>query len=440
MLRQRGWWLLCRRQRPLNNAWLVRVQTFSIAQLIRHRDPNGIRPWPKHPKVRPNGHQFIASSLLLDFDAEPNKYVRPFDPAIDGEPERPTATRIQARADVKAGVNQFETEFARDEENFRKVTENPLSIWRINSLDILSKVLKAPWDPQRFTAISKRDRVLPATISAQNSADFTPSLLDWNAIPRDVLQDTSRAIPYILRRQEVASSNSLLREDLKFLVETVHDCSNLSELSRLIQQIFTTPDGSKLVSRLSGTIGMTCNRIISTLGSELATDGLAFLDDLPTLTKALNHILGEVGAIRALWHFARSLRRGNTLNKNAFCDVGFVAAFERLRLNCSSSNRSILGSIYTAGNLEDDLQLNKSDIMSKAAWTLKSNPAASTETAAQRHPYYQMKDNPVLPGTLYTGPNEMNIHPDIRQIIVKGFQKESMQEAIKLWWEVLLHR
>ncbi|KAI2618698.1 hypothetical protein GGS26DRAFT_574185 [Hypomontagnella submonticulosa] len=216
--------------------------------------------------LRDNFLTFEASSLILDLDAENNKYVRPYDPQVDGVPTTSLLYGQRKSSSVERRIEQFEKQSQEYKELSEATAADKFSTWRISNYDILSYALDPPAqfiDPQD-TSVGMVFRM--------------------NGIPYNVQDNSSKVVRYMLHRQRKARQVPLGIDDAKSLEDVLIDfqkCKfgnpDFTKIQRLITGIIQTPEGSQIVSQCTGKLAHICADVTRTT---TPANMLSFLNNL----------------------------------------------------------------------------------------------------------------------------------------------------------------
>ncbi|OTB06909.1 hypothetical protein M426DRAFT_318619 [Hypoxylon sp. CI-4A] len=193
---------------------------------------------------------FEASGLVLDLDAEDNRYVRPYDQDVDGEPTNPHMHRRRQLYPANYLASQFEKESQTLEKHFRITAADKFSPWRISDYDVLSAVLENSFSTEAED-ISTNDT--ETTFGFEKDSVFK-----WNGIPSHVQTSSKAAIAYMLRRQQVAQNLQPDSEDRDLLKAALSGGHSFDIIERLVSNLIQTPQGSELVSVETLTLGRLC--------------------------------------------------------------------------------------------------------------------------------------------------------------------------------------
>ncbi|KAL7626255.1 hypothetical protein AAE478_003025 [Parahypoxylon ruwenzoriense] len=241
----------------LGGPWLPHVlplRTPPSNTRVRYKHHRRRRIWPnnKHGLLRKSSRIFEASPLILDLDAEENKYVRPYNEEVDGAPEPNWLQRVRDLLPVRKRVAEFERIYQEYEAHFRATRADKFHPWRISDYDILSAALDdlSTIQPQPLPT---------STDPPHNTA--TTDVLEWNGIPHWARDSPSKTIAYMLRRQQLSQRLQPATDDEEPLKHALRECAEFTEVERLITNIIQTPQGCQLVSSCSATLGQVCQDI-----------------------------------------------------------------------------------------------------------------------------------------------------------------------------------
>lgn len=222
---------------------------------------------------------FQISNLLLDLDAEANKYVRNYDHDFDGVPEHSGAKQERKQTALKRRIAKFDKGYEQEEANFQAVSGDKFGRWRINDLDILSAALQGP--TQKSLADTARStRRTPGFTSGMTPEDITEAIMVRNGVPQHAMNSTSKSIPYMLRRQQLAARKTHELGDANGFNDAIQACHSFIEFKRLIRHVLETAGGSQLISQSSGKIGEVCSRQANVPDPELVMEVLALVNDV----------------------------------------------------------------------------------------------------------------------------------------------------------------
>ncbi|KAI0603397.1 hypothetical protein F4775DRAFT_29225 [Biscogniauxia sp. FL1348] len=246
------------------------------------------RPWPKR-KVVPMRKQFPtfeASTLLLDLDAEDNKYVRPYDEELDGVPESAAEFRAREMLPFKKRVEDFEILSKQYDEASKATTSQKFSVWQISDPDIFAATLLGV---SPTSAIVNPDGA-PKPTSSSPPDKINEYILDQNGIPHIVRHSTAGVVQYMMNRQRLARLRSQMSDDEESLEHALKRCQILAEVQRLTGRLIQTPEGCRLVAESASAIVDICK---DGLNQVPPTHVLSFLNDL---TISLSHQVQQIPA------------------------------------------------------------------------------------------------------------------------------------------------
>ncbi|KAI1417828.1 hypothetical protein F5Y13DRAFT_151922 [Hypoxylon sp. FL1857] len=207
----------------------------------RHRPR---RPWPsKKPVPEPMRSRpipFEASALVLDLDAEDNRYVRPYKEDVDGVPVSSLYSRARRLKPIEWRVFKFEEESGRHAKFFRTSARNKFSLWQVSNYDILSVALQGlpPKDAPENASVDNEDE----SIKKWNG------IFKKNGIPFHVRDNSSMAVAYMLRRQHLGQRLEPNVHNGRYFVRAIRGCNTFWRLERFIENAIQTPEGPQLIS------------------------------------------------------------------------------------------------------------------------------------------------------------------------------------------------
>lgn len=312
------------------------------AKQLRYHVPRrfigSLEVWPKGKLPEPTYYkQFNLSPLILDLDSEDAKNVRVYDPELDGVPEAHGAKSKRERKAIQIRINRFRHEHMADEKAFLTASRRRYFERLINDCDLFSTVLRRPLDSNLKGA--RPSTLFRAEMANMTEEEMAEHIMLWNGIPRFAWNDASVALPYMLRRrdrhlksakvqkgqeeknenekeetqkylednQEKELRDGLLQEGLLLggesktpkgkapenktpppeipltsasLLLAIADCPDLVSLRRFVQTLLWVPDGGKLASELSDTIGESCARLTDLKDPSSLLESTAFLNDI----------------------------------------------------------------------------------------------------------------------------------------------------------------
>ncbi|KAI1144077.1 hypothetical protein F5Y05DRAFT_363542 [Hypoxylon sp. FL0543] len=255
----------------LSHGLLFKTPTPSTAfQYSTHR----LRlPWPnrKDAPLRNHAAPFEASTLVLDLDAEDNRYVRPYEEDVDGVPTAKLTAKARALRAVEEPIAKFEQIAEIHDRDFKNTTGKSFNHWHISDYDILSVALKG-------LPTSDAEQ-LPSTDILSTSGQATSGIFKWNGIPTRARHNYSMAIAYMLRRQRVVRRLQPSICEIASFRRGLEESQNLFRLERFITNAFQTPQGYRLVQKCSDTLASTCLKIIQG-GPGSPIEMLSFLNNL----------------------------------------------------------------------------------------------------------------------------------------------------------------
>ncbi|KAI0383052.1 hypothetical protein F5Y04DRAFT_251707 [Hypomontagnella monticulosa] len=230
---------------------------YSIHRRRRRRRP--VQLSEREAPLRENFKTFEASPLILDLDAENNKYVRPYDPQVDGVPSDTLRFGLHRSPSVEKRIEQFEKQSQEYRELFSATAANKFSPWRISNYDILSYALDPP---AQITNRSNHS-------DSQNMSLRT--VLTMNGVPYNLQDNPSEVIKYMLHRQRRShqvirwiDDARLLEDELLYFQRRKFGKPDFTRLQRLITSIIQTPDGCQLVSQCTGKVANICAEVAKT--------------------------------------------------------------------------------------------------------------------------------------------------------------------------------
>ncbi|KAI1393487.1 uncharacterized protein F4822DRAFT_14856 [Hypoxylon trugodes] len=228
-----------------------------------HQNPYWIDvpKWPVNPK-RKKWKTFEASSLILDLDAEDNRYVRPYDKDVDSI----IAQKVFEEELVKRRVAEFEQISQDNEDRFNATATNQFGAWRISDLDVLSTALDGP-------PVSETER----PNNAHSFGEIKGDVFKMNGIPTQVWNSNSRSLAYMVRRQEMAQRRQPSIGEEALLEDTLQKCHSFLEVERLVSNVIQTPEGLQILSKCTESLGQICEVVAPTT---TPPQMLPFLNDL----------------------------------------------------------------------------------------------------------------------------------------------------------------
>ncbi|KAI2469197.1 hypothetical protein F4781DRAFT_394943 [Annulohypoxylon bovei var. microspora] len=246
----------------LGSPWLSHVLPLNIpstnlqirsAHVYRRRK---LWPDPKTFRTKPIP-LFSISPLLLDLDAEESPYVRNCDENVDGEVSPFELRNYSRDFALTYRAIMFQKSDQRCENKFRGIKTKRFHIWRISDYDVLSFLL----DPllAKETDAPFGD---PRTRELQDTMGEELSIIIMNGIPEHVQNKPSKFIRYVLRRQHVTrrylpgvGGEEELNRVLSQRKVLQDFGGNMLMVERIIGDLLQTPEGSKLVSNCTATLG-----------------------------------------------------------------------------------------------------------------------------------------------------------------------------------------
>ncbi|KAI0013700.1 hypothetical protein F4779DRAFT_349466 [Xylariaceae sp. FL0662B] len=237
------------------------------------RQRRGYWPFRREVPVRVKYPDVRISDLVLDLDAEDNKYVRPFDKRLDQHLDPTRDQRDRYVTSVKRSVAKFEQDSKRYEETFQRTMTDKFHAWRITDHDILSVALV---DVPENARLPDRPE-LAATTHGLTSEDMSKAVLEWNGIPHLVRDSGTKTTRYMLRRRWVTRRHPPGFTNEGALNETLQDCQAFSDVERLVTYIIGTKLGYQLVFKSIPALVDACQR---TANTGTPTRVLSFLNNL----------------------------------------------------------------------------------------------------------------------------------------------------------------
>ncbi|KAI1634161.1 hypothetical protein F4809DRAFT_652094 [Biscogniauxia mediterranea] len=248
------------------------------------------RSWPSR-KVVPMRKQFPtfeASSLLLDLDAEDNRYVRPYDEELDGVPEPASKFRAREMLPLKKRVEDFEILSKQYDTASKATTSQKFSAWHISDHDIFTTTLLGV---SPTSALANPDGA-PKPTSSSPPDKMNEYVLDQNGIPHVVRNSTAGVVHYMVNRQRLARLRSQMFANEESLEHALKRCQILAEVQRLTGRLTQTPEGCRLVAESASAIVDVCK---DGLNQVPPTHILSFLNDLMiSLSHQVQHIPAEL--------------------------------------------------------------------------------------------------------------------------------------------------
>lgn len=256
----------------LRASWFIRRPSIALQPSYQKPRYASRASWPRNGvSEHLTAPTFNINSLLLDLDAEDAKHVRTYDPEIDGEPEEQSAKRDRERDAIAKRISDFKQVAREYEKNFESLLNDRAYEWHINNLDVLSTVLIGPAhetvDPTREHPTTTRG--LPdidadlAELGKGISQQTRQPITRRNGIPPSVMRDAPKSIAYLLHQQRRAhdrTTRDSTEVDWEISVsKLLQNQESFVKLKRMVQYLLDTPNGSLLVSKLSGELGGKCS-------------------------------------------------------------------------------------------------------------------------------------------------------------------------------------
>ncbi|ORY69534.1 uncharacterized protein BCR38DRAFT_480720 [Pseudomassariella vexata] len=222
---------------------------------------------------------YKISDLVLDLDAEDSKCVRQYDETVDGVLEEAAAKEARDQAPLRQRVAQFEQEYHRDDANFRTLSSEKFNPWHISDLDILSAALR---DPSQTPSSDdgKRRHAPPVDMINLNKDQILETIYDWNGIPLQALESTSKTIPHMLRRQQLMRRKTPQPDEEKLVHAQLASCRSFEELKRLFARLSQTTEGSKLAASKGRLLSLACRQRARYGTAAEVRDAFVFLNDI----------------------------------------------------------------------------------------------------------------------------------------------------------------
>ncbi|KAI1502281.1 hypothetical protein F5X99DRAFT_408233 [Biscogniauxia marginata] len=233
------------------------------------------RLWPKRTQVpmRTEVPPFEASPLLLDLEAEGNKYVRAYNEELDGVPEPARNFFERQKLPMRKRVENFEAQSAQYKAAFKKTAAEKFDAWHISDHDIFTTTLLGTPPP---STRMDHDHI-PQPNSSTQPDEMTNYILDQNGIPHMIRDDTTKLLRYMVRGQWLARRLSRTTRDEEPLEHALQRCQIFPEIKRLIVRLLQTPEGCQLVSQSASTLVSVCK---DSLNQVAPLHVLSFLNDL----------------------------------------------------------------------------------------------------------------------------------------------------------------
>ncbi|KAK9774297.1 hypothetical protein AB5N19_06645 [Seiridium cardinale] len=284
-------------------------------QIVRHA---GKKPWPriKTRPMRPVTANFNINSLLLDLDAEHAEHVRQYDPDIDGTPEGRYAKKDRDRAAIGARIQVFLDSAKQDSDRFERIVRNRSYERHINDSDIIYTALERP--KQKHQSIGPTLGLLdnatdpPTCVLKETRHEGHGDIIRWNGIRQNALQDPAKLLKYMLHQQEEAQTRSKLGSADStwdgLLCEVIHKQRSLLGLKRVVQFLLDTPNGSQLLSTVSGVVGEKCQKLAYGPQEAGVLEGTSTRDLLFLCNNIVMNLLARAMPVkRQLWDFGLNL-------------------------------------------------------------------------------------------------------------------------------------
>lgn len=221
---------------------------------------------------------FEISDLILDLDAEDNKYVRPFNQEDDGKFEHWSRKQARDREHMNRRIANFEEESRYYNINFNKLRENPFSCWVISDVDLFSVALRGSLLVPR----DKKSRRLMKTTKGLNRDQIINNVLNWNGVQHRIRYSINTTASYMLRRQDIFKKTSNLNpRDMDFdFTEALQKSKNLEDIERLVSPLIQSSAGRALVGAHTGLIAETCWSLYAEHPLSAAMSTLSLMNDL----------------------------------------------------------------------------------------------------------------------------------------------------------------